>query len=245
MQRSLRRQIERKINQTWTAQNCMERGTVGVALIFPKDAFADAPTWTPGPGFRALNNESVSNSSFIRDNGDGTETVVVGGIGPAQRPGRDGGVWTEEEVWTVTAPSEAYEGCGLGNNTQGITWMLDRPDAVIHREPYAGHPLETLENYWENFVNAWGFKPHGERRYEGGWPFGEGREWAYLVCHTYMGHDEGNEVVLLDSVVKLAGLFSAEVRVYPYNIQKREITGPLGTTIRRTYIRSVKNALRK
>ncbi|MFJ4741267.1 hypothetical protein [Streptomyces sp. NPDC088775] len=245
MRRSLRRQIERRINQTWAAQNCMERGTVGVALIFPKDAFADAPAWTPGPGFRALSNESISNSAFIRDNGDGTETVVVGGIGPAQRPGRDGGVWTEEEVWTVTAPTEAYEYSGIGNNTQGITSMLDQPEAVIHREPYEGHPLETLENYWENFANAWGFMPEGELRYEGGWPFGVGREWAYLVCHTNSTHDEGNQVVLLDSVVKLADLFSAEVRVYPYNLQKREITGPLGNTIRRAYIRDVKNALRK
>ncbi|WP_331759514.1 hypothetical protein [Streptomyces anulatus] len=242
MKRSLRRQIERKIYQTWTSKDRMDRGTVGVALLFPKDAFADAPTWTPGPGFGALNNESVSNSAFIRDNGDGTETIVVGGIGPAQRPGRDGGVWTEEEVWTVTAPVEAFDGCGVGNSVQGITSMMDEPDAVIHREPYAGHPLEALETYWENFEKAWGFQPEGELRFEGGWPFGEGREWAYLVCHPGSYHDEGNEVVLLDRVARLADLFGAEVRVYPYNLQKRQINGPLGDTLRRTYIRNVKNA---
>ncbi|MFI5749031.1 hypothetical protein ACIBBE_24565 [Streptomyces sp. NPDC051644] len=245
MQRSLRRQIERAINLSWTAKNRFDRGTIGVALLFPHDAFADAPTWTPGPGFQALNNDGVTNSAFVRDNGDGTQTVVVGGIGPAQRPGRDGGVWTEEEVWTVTAPIDDFDGCGLGNNAQGITWMLDQPCAVIHREPYTTHPLAAVETYWENFEDSWGFQPRGERRYYGGWPFGEGREWAYLICRTELAHDEGDEVALLDAVVKLADLFGAEVRIYPYNLQKREITGPLGNTYQQTYIRDVKRALRK
>ncbi|MFF3734057.1 hypothetical protein ACFYXM_28065 [Streptomyces sp. NPDC002476] len=245
MQRSLRRQIERAINQSWTTKHRFDRGTIGVALLFPHDAFADVPTWAPGPGFHALNNDGVANSAFVRDNGDGTQTVVVGGIGPAQRPGRDGGVWTEEEVWTVTAPIDDFDGCGLGNSTQGITWMLDEPRAVIHREPYATHPLAAVETYWENFEDTWGFQPCGELRYYGGWPFGEGREWAYLICHTDMAHDEGDEVALLDSVVKVADRFGAKVRVYPYNLQKREITGPLGPTYRATSIRSVKNALRK
>lgn len=159
MKRSLRRRIERTINLSWTGADRGDRGTVGVALIFPHDAFADAPTWTPGPGFRALNNEGVTNTAFVCDNGDGTETVVVGGIGPAERPALDGGPWTEEEVWTVTAPVDDFDGCGLGNNTQGITWMLDRPRAVIHRERYATHPLAAVDAYWENFKDAWGFLP--------------------------------------------------------------------------------------
>ncbi|MFS0691704.1 hypothetical protein [Streptomyces nitrosporeus] len=245
MKRSLRRRIERTINQSWKTTDRSDRGTVGVALIFPPNAFADAPTWTPGPGFRALNNEGATNTAFVRDNGDGTETVVVGGIGPAQRPGMDGGPWTEEEVWTVTAPVDDFDGCGLGNNTQGITWMLDRPRAVIHRERYATHPLATVEAYWENFKEVWGFLPSGELRWYGGWPFGEGREWAYLVCRPVWASEEENEVALLEDVVTLARLFSAEVRVYPYDLQKREIAGPLGSSRWESYLSDVTRRLRK
>ncbi|MCZ0984335.1 hypothetical protein O1L60_47120 [Streptomyces diastatochromogenes] len=185
MKRSLRRRIERTINQSWMTTDRDDRGTVGVALIFPPDAFADAPTWTPGPDFRALNNEGATNTAFVRDNGDGTETVVVGGIGPAQRPGMDGGPWTEEEVWTVTAPVDDFDGCGLGNNTQGITWMLDRPRAVIHRERYATHPLATVEAYWENFKEVWGSCPPVScAGTEGGRSAraGNGPTWSAVPC---------------------------------------------------------------
>ncbi|MGW7196151.1 hypothetical protein [Streptomyces chryseus] len=230
MKRSLRRRIERKIRQSWTATAPYDLGTVGVALTFPDDAFADAPIWTPGPGFRALNNEGVTNTAFERDNGDGTLTVAVGGIGPAERPGRDGGPWTEEEVWTVTAPIDDFDGCGLGNNTQGITWMRERPRAVICRESYATHPLAAVETYWEAFRDAWGFVPGGELREYGGWPFGKGRGWAYLVCRPAWAREGEDEVALLEAVTTIARHFRANVRVYPYDLQKRAVAGPLGSS---------------
>jgi hypothetical protein len=244
MKRSLRRRIERAINLSWTATDRSDRGTVGVALIFPNDAFADAPTWTPGPGFRALNNEGVANTAFVCDNGDGTQTVVVPGL-IAEGPAMDGGPWTEDEVWTVTAPVEDFDGCGLGNSAHGITMMRDRPRAIIHREQYATHPLAAVDEYWENFKRTWGFVPTGERRCYGGWPFGEGREWAYLVCRPDFARKNENEVALLESVVTLARFFGAEVRVYPYNLQKREIAGPLGCFSWETYISDVARRLQK
>ncbi|MFJ9382030.1 hypothetical protein [Streptomyces sp. NPDC101455] len=174
MKRSLYRHIEHAINQSWTSRFRHDRGTVGLALVFPKSAFADAPTWTPGPGFRGLNHEGVTTTAFVRDNGDGTQTVVVPGI-CAEGPSMDGGPWTEDEVWTVTAPVDDFDSCGLGNSVHGITWMRYKPRAVIHRELYATHPLAAVDAYWDDFERMWGFWPSGNFRMEG-WPFGAGRE---------------------------------------------------------------------
>lgn len=228
MKRSLRRHIECAINRTWTTGHRFDRGTVGVALLFPRDAFVDSPTWTPGPGFRALNNDGPANSSFLRDNGDGTQTVVVPGL-LAEGTSKDGGPWTEEEVWTVTAPIDDFDICGLGNAAHGITAMLRVPSAAITREEYATHPLAAVDAYWEEFERTWGFLPCGEHQGQG-WPFGQDRAWAYFICHPENAWESDDETALLEVTVRIARHFGAKVKVYPYNLAARTLTGPLGNT---------------
>ncbi|MEV8336486.1 hypothetical protein [Streptomyces niveus] len=225
MKRSLRRRIERRINQSWTTGFRYDRGTLGLVLIFPEEAFAEAPRWTPGPGFRALNNDGITNTAFIRDNGDGTQTVVVPDI-QAEGPATDGGPLPDTEVWTVTAPVDDFDGTGLGNSVHGITFMRHVPNAVIKRERYTTHPLAAVEAYWHEFERTWGFLPSGEHRGEG-WPFGQGREWAYFICRPQGARPERDEVALLNAALRIARHFGAKVRVYPYNLQARTITGPL------------------
>ncbi|MER0477051.1 hypothetical protein ABR737_01530 [Streptomyces sp. Edi2] len=142
MQRSLRRHIERAVNKTLTPDSTAYGvGMAGVLLLFPDDAFADAPTWHPGSGF-----ENCLAYSWLRSNGDGTATAVVAGVGPKERPAYDGGEWTEAEVWTVTANEERLlDVSSLWDNPHRITWMLDEEGAEIQREPYATHPIAAVE----------------------------------------------------------------------------------------------------
>jgi hypothetical protein len=237
VKRSLRRHIESAVNRTWTTGHRFDRGTVGVALLFPRDAFAGAPTWTPGPGFHALNNDGPTNTTFLRDNGDGTQTVVVPGL-HAEGASKDGGPWTEDEVWTVTAPVDDFDGCGLGNAAHGITAMRQVPGAVVVREDYATHPLAAVDAYWREFERAWGFVPSGEHR-DQGWPFGQDRAWAYFICRPDTAWDSDNEAALLEVTVKIARHFGAKARVYPYSLAAREVTGPLGNTYYETHIGTV------
>ncbi|MFI5749035.1 hypothetical protein ACIBBE_24585 [Streptomyces sp. NPDC051644] len=226
MKRSLRSHIESNINKTWSKKGRYNNGIVGLALLFPVDAFADAPTWTPGPDFRALNGASPCNTAFVRDNGDGTQTVVVAGL-TAQLPSMTGGTWTEDEVWTVTAPVDDFDGCGLGSSAYGITAMWHVPGAVIERELYATHPAAAVDAYWEEFQKTYGFLPEGEHRGAGGWPFGKGQAWTYLICYPD-GRAGEDEVTLLETAVALARKFDAKARVYPYNLHRKELEGPFG-----------------
>ncbi|MEV8544554.1 hypothetical protein [Streptomyces sp. NPDC051572] len=170
----------------------------------------------------------MTTTAFVRDNGDGTQTVVVPGI-RAEGPSMDGGPWTEDEVWTVTAPVEDFDGCGLGNSVHGITWMRYKPRAVIHRERYATHPLAAVDAYWDDFERMWGFWPSGNFRMEG-WPFGEGREWVNFVCRPEGAWAPMDERALLKVAATFARRFGTEARIYPYDLQNRKITGPLGDT---------------
>ncbi|MEV8336766.1 hypothetical protein [Streptomyces niveus] len=228
MKRSLRRRIIRSINRTWSADAHYGRGMVGLAILFPADAFADAPTWRPGPGFRALNNESVHCDSFVRDNGDGTQTVVVAGL-QAEGPAMDGGPWTEDEVWTVTAPVKDFDHCGLGNAPHGLTEMSRVPGADIRREAYATHPVAAVEAFWVAFEQRWGFVPRSEHGRHG-WPFADGQTWVSFICNPEYAWVTNDETALLETAVTIARHFRAQVRVYPYSLKTSQITGPLGNT---------------
>ncbi|MGW1007466.1 hypothetical protein ACWDBD_44115 [Streptomyces sp. NPDC001118] len=220
MKRSLRRNIERAVNQSWVGPDAHRSGWAGVLLLFPDDAFADAPTWHPGPGF-----ENCLAYSWLRSNGDGTATAVVAGVGPKEMPAYDGGVWTEEEVWTVTADEERLlEVSSLWDKPHRITWMFYEEGAQIHREPYATHPIAAVESYWENFEKVWGFQPftleYGRN------PLGEGRHWLLLTAEP--GWDNiPDEVDLLRVSHTLARAFNAKARVYSYDRARRELNGPI------------------
>lgn len=224
MKRSLRRHIEHAVNSTWSKNPKGRAGMVGALLLFPDDAFADAPAWHPGEGF-----ENCTGYSWLRSHGDGTATAVVVGVGPKERPAYDGGVWTEEEVWTVTAPEERLlEVSSLWDKPHRITWMLDEPDAEIHREPYAPHPVTAVDDYWEHFEDTWGFRPftleYGRN------PLGEGRRWLLLTSEP--GWDNIPDESDLHYVTHtLAALFGAEVRVYPYDRHQRRVKGPIDMQI--------------
>ncbi|MEY9842478.1 hypothetical protein [Streptacidiphilus sp. EB103A] len=220
MKRSLRRNIERAVNETY-GTGVHRAGMAGVLLLFPKDAFADMPTaWHPGEAF-----ENVLAYTWLRDNGDGTATAVVAGVWPKERPALDGGEWTEPEVWTVTADRQVLEDTSsLGDKPQRITWMLDVPGAHIVREPYATHPVAAVEAYWERFEKDWGFVPN-ELEY-GKNPLGPGRRWLMLTSEPGFANIP-NEDELLRIATILIRRFNAEARVYSYNIARREMNGPL------------------
>ncbi|MEU5137002.1 hypothetical protein [Streptomyces californicus] len=183
-------------------------GDVAVAVICPEGAFADAPHWSPGPGFAAVGGESPESRCWARANADGTATVVAAGVGPVP------------EVWTVTAAPENFDGCGLGNSMHGITRMRDEPGAVVHREPYAGHPSEAVARYWDAFRKEWGVIPRGEVQEGAGWMFGHGKVWFYLDARV---EDSG---VLHGAALELCESFGATARVYPYNPDTKTYDGP-------------------
>lgn len=227
MKRSLRRKIEAACNQTWNPRRDNPRGQVTVVVSFPESAFSDAPQWCPGPGFEVTAGAG-GEYAWLRDNRDGTSTAVVAGVGPKERPAADGGPWTEPEVWMATAPT----GCtfmasgALWDKPHRITWLLDEPEAVIHREPYAGHPAAAMHDYWEAFAQRWGFVPG--RMDRGRYPFADRRR--FVVLHAEPGWDNlPNEVELLKAAVLLARTFGGTPRVYGYDPQRRTTRDPIGT----------------
>ncbi|MCM2430983.1 hypothetical protein [Streptomyces sp. RKAG337] len=224
MKRTLRRNIERAINQSWNPRRYDTRGRVTVVLSFPEDAFPDAPHWSPGPDFEA----TAGQYAWLRDNADGTSTAVVAGVGPKERPAADGGPWTEPEVWTATAPSDCtfMDSGALWDKPHRITWLLDEPDAVIHREPYAGHPSAAVHDYWDAFDKRWGFTPRRMNR--GQYPYADRRRWVAL--HAEPGWDNlPNEQELLKAAVLLARTFGAKAKAYGYDPQLRTTRDPIGT----------------
>ena len=220
MKRSLRRHIERSVNATRGKNPKFRAGMVGALLIFPDNAFADAPSWHPGEGFK-----NCTSHSWLRSHGAGIATAVVAGVGPKERPAYHGGAWTEEEVWTVMAPEERLlEVSSLWDKPHRITWMLDEPGVVIHREPYAIHPVAAVDAYWRQFEKTWGFTPF--TLVDGRNPLGDGRRWLLLT--SVPGWDNlPDETDLLNVTHTLAGLFGAEVRVYRYNPARRQVNGPI------------------
>ncbi|MEV7892391.1 hypothetical protein ACWD3I_24900 [Streptomyces sp. NPDC002817] len=154
MNRSLRRRILRAYYATpcvdapreWSQEATLQRHRhrVEVDITFPRGMFADAPRpWTPGEEYT-----EVLGGAWLRTNADGSQTAVVADVGPKTLPGRDGGPWTDEELWTVTShdPSVfAY----LDDKPHRITWALGRDDVTIIREPYAAHPHLAYADYWD------------------------------------------------------------------------------------------------
>lgn len=227
MKRSLRRKIETACNQTWNPRRDNLRGQVTVVVSFPENALPDAPQWCPGPGFEATAGAG-GEYAWLRDNLNGTSTAVVAGVGPKERPAADGGPWTEPEVWTATAPtgSNFMASGALWDKPHRITWLLDEPEAVIHREPYAGHPAAAMHDYWETFTQRWGFVPG--RMDRGRYPFADRRR--FVVLHAEPGWDNlPNEVELLKAAVLLSSTFGGTPRVYGYDPQRRTTRDPIGT----------------
>jgi hypothetical protein len=205
VKRSLRRKIERAVNETWNPRREHPRGEVTVVVSFPETAFPDAPQWHPGPGFETTAG-SGAEYAWLRDNGDGTLTVVVAGVGPKERPAADGGPWTEPEVWTATAPVDCsfMDSAAMWDKPHRITWLLDEPEAVIRREPYAGHPAAAMHDYWEAFRQKWGFVPGRMNR--GRYPFADRRR--FVVLHAVPGHWRlPNEAELLKATMLLGSVF--------------------------------------
>ncbi|MEW2434228.1 hypothetical protein AB0952_08605 [Streptomyces caniferus] len=153
MNRSLTRNIIRAARRTPDSDQGF-RHLVQVEHTFPGDTFTDAPApWSPGEGFT-----EVAGGAWLRRNSDGTQTAVVTDVGPKQLPAADGGVWTEEEVWTVTsADSEVF--AWLDDKPHRVTWALGRADVEIVREPFTGHPHETEAHYWHEFYTRHWFMP--------------------------------------------------------------------------------------
>ncbi|MGW1976698.1 hypothetical protein [Streptomyces sp. NPDC001889] len=153
MTRSLTRNIIRAARRTPDSSQKFTH-LVEVQIIFPLATFADAPTpWSPGPDFTEL-----AGGSWLRDNRDGTQTAVVTGVGPKQLPAADGGVWTDTEVWTVTA-SDPNIFAHLHDKPHRITRALGRPGAQITREPQTGHPADAAEDYWLDVYMTHNFLP--------------------------------------------------------------------------------------
>lgn len=164
------RSLRRRVFQALDATPCVEassdeldpahvivlrhRHRVEVEITFPRAAFADVPpSWSPGDDFT-----EVMGGAWLRTNMDGSQTAVVTGVGPKQLPALDGGVWTDEEVWTVTSHDRdvfAY----LDDKPHRITWAAGRDDVTIVREPYPGHPYEAHEDYWCAFYLRHRFTP--------------------------------------------------------------------------------------
>ncbi|MFI0742436.1 hypothetical protein ACH4PU_30820 [Streptomyces sp. NPDC021100] len=161
MNRSLTRRVIRAWDRTPRSAHPYTH-LVAVELTFPEHTFADAPDfWSPGPGFAEL-----LPGSWLCDNGDGTWTGVVAGVGPKELPGADGGPWAEEEVWTVTSADRDVF-AHLDDKPHRITWTLGRADVEILREPYAAHPQAAVDDYWHEFYRRFGFRPdrHPDGRY--------------------------------------------------------------------------------
>ncbi|MCG7522886.1 hypothetical protein MHW47_00250 [Streptomyces sp. OfavH-34-F] len=224
MKRSMRRHIEAAINQTWNPRRSERRGQVAVVLSFPEDAFAGAPRWSPGPDFTPTAGEYA----WLRDNGDGTSTAVVAGVGPKELPGLDGGEWADPEVWTATAPNDSIfmDSGAMWDKPHRITWLLREPRAVVHRELYSTHPSADVHAYWETFEERWGFFPG--RMHRGEFPFADRRR--FVVLHTEPGVAAlPSEVQLLDVAVTLMRTFGARARAYAYDPQRRNTRDPMNT----------------
>ncbi|MFF7250499.1 hypothetical protein ACFZBU_42290 [Embleya sp. NPDC008237] len=153
MKRSLDRHLIRAIGQTRRDDHPFTHG-IHARVTFPDKTFADAPApWHPGPGF-----DEQTNGSWLRDNGDGTLTGVVCGIGPKEMPSHDGGPWTKEEVWTMTSPNPDHFAY-LDDKPHRLTWHVGNPDVTVVREPYPGHPFALHALYWDTFKDRYGFTP--------------------------------------------------------------------------------------
>ncbi|MFG2847451.1 hypothetical protein ACGF12_30425 [Kitasatospora sp. NPDC048296] len=215
MKRSLRRHVQHAVRRTWNPRSFKYgNGAAAALVVFPRGAFADAPTWHPGQGFT-----SCLEGSWLRSNADGTATAVVTGVGPKERPAHDGGPWTEPEVWTVTAGKELLLSISsLWDKPHRISWMADEPGAAISREPYATHPQAAVEAYWEAFEHQWGFTPTSV-------PGTAERRYLLLSCKPGWA-DLPNEVDLMKTSRALARHFGATVRVYPYSPSRRALGGP-------------------
>lgn len=80
----------------------------------------------------------IPDRAYIRTNGDNTQTLLSIGVGPKERPGWDGGQWTDPEVWKVTVPDDS-DVWYMWDKPHRITWEDGAPNTIdIQRWPYRG-----------------------------------------------------------------------------------------------------------
>lgn len=214
MMRSLSNRVFRAIESTdFKAALGSYAGAVGVAVLFPVDGFSDAPKWTPGHGFAGGGSgDSPARRSWLRNNEDGTVTGVAAGITAPN--GR-------REVWTVTATEDQWDGHWMSNGIHDIIGIEQIPGVTVHREPYRGHPAQAMEEYWDEFVETWGFIPEGQLG--GKWPFAEGQYWVSLECFPRVPQ-LGTVWDVIDATLALTRRFGGEARVYPFDPRTGQFT---------------------
>lgn len=201
MKRSLVRHLVRAVGQTRREDHPFAHG-VHAHVTFPNSAFADAPApWHPGEGF-----VEQMGGSWLRANTDGTFTGVVCGVGPKEMPAHDGGLWTAEEVWTMTSPY-ADHFAYLDDKPHRITWHVDHPRVAVVREPYDGHPYAAYEEYWQGFKDRYGFIPHRRPAKQGGGYYTD------LICAPETWDDWFDASDVRAAVLWLAGELGARARI--------------------------------
>lgn len=125
VERLIRRQIERRVRP--------EDRECHVEIMFPEGMFDDAPTWSPGPDFVTC----IENRSWIRDNGDGTWTLVTGSLTDDDN----------REVVLTAIITDPYQ----ADNKPHKYLYRSYDDVVVSRtlEPYGTHPLKRVQDYWK------------------------------------------------------------------------------------------------
>ncbi len=62
---------------------------------------------------------------WLRDNRDGTVTYAAV-VPPKMRPGWDGGVWRDDELWLVSMPADTFAARTILDKPHRVTGVLDR-----------------------------------------------------------------------------------------------------------------------
>jgi hypothetical protein len=170
----------------------------------------------------------MPNRTWLRDNPDGTVEVVASYVTPKIGIAAwDGGEWTEPELWTVQAPADHWWlSTVLWNKPHRITHFLEKdeeeeeelllPSTITDRTPHAGHPIEAILKYWEDFSLKWRFTP---RRLEA-FPGYSDRYGLVAYCPPDWGSDLSANTIseLVYNVTKIARQFNAEVHILPQSL---------------------------
>ena len=220
------RGITKKILAAYDAtagQNTYDAGTVTILAAFPRETFAHAPGWSPGPSFRTC----IEQRSWMWERSDGrVEAVAV--VWPRDnQPAWDGSSeWTDDEVWHVVLPTDLIPGIGdLYDKPHRVGWLGDpRHDSdgrILNRAPLTSHPLGRVRAWWDGFEKHYGFTPRLLDYDES--LLASGRPWLTLSNQP----DPGKRLPwLINAAVWLHRQFGAEIRVYPWDETRRETTNP-------------------
>lgn len=208
---------------TTAGQDHHDAGTVTILAAFPRDAFAHAPDWSPGPGFRTC----IEQRSWMRERDNGRVEAVAIVWPRTSQPAWDGSTWGDgNEVWHVEIPRDDFPGVGeLYDKPHRVGWLgdpgYDGDGQIISRAPLVDHPLGRVHAWWNGFEDHYGFTP---RLLDYDEPLlASGRQW--LTLHSQLYPDNGLRR-LSNAAVWLHRQFGAEIRVYPWNEAQRETTNP-------------------